>query len=170
MIIKTKKFILRPFRKGDEKSLIENINDKNISKYMSIIPYPYPKKDADKWIKNCINQKKTKHRKEFVFAIDKNGVIGGIGFSNIDGHKVEFGYWLGRNYWGQGIIFSAAKLVLKFGFRDLKLKRVYAYIYKHNKRSIKILKKLKFKKDGLLIKHIKKNGKFFDCYLYAKTK
>jgi len=30
MRIKTKKFTLRPYRKGDEESLQENINDKDI--------------------------------------------------------------------------------------------------------------------------------------------
>jgi len=50
MIIQTKRFILRPYRKGDEKSLVENINDKNVSKFMLNIPYPYKPKDAKKWI------------------------------------------------------------------------------------------------------------------------
>lgn len=46
MIIKSKKFILRPYKKWDEKSLQKNINDKDIYRYTLRIPYPYTMKDA----------------------------------------------------------------------------------------------------------------------------
>jgi len=37
-IIKSEEFILRPFRRGDEKSLAENINNKNIYRDTLSIP------------------------------------------------------------------------------------------------------------------------------------
>jgi len=46
MIIKSKRFILRDYRKGDEKSLQKNINDLDIYRYTSRIPYPYKIKDG----------------------------------------------------------------------------------------------------------------------------
>ena len=48
--IRSKQFILRPFRKGDEGSLIKNINNKKIARNTLRIPYPYKKKDARFWI------------------------------------------------------------------------------------------------------------------------
>ena len=81
MIIKTKKFILRPHRRGDEKSLQKNINDINVSRFMSSrVPFPYKIKDAKWWVSHCLKLGRKKNPSEVSFAIDIGGeVIGGLG-------------------------------------------------------------------------------------------
>jgi len=167
MIIKSKKFILRPYRKGDEESLRENINDKEIYRYTCNIPHPYLKKDAKEWI----NKNTKPNKKEVNFAVDINGkVVGCIGFRNIEKHKAEIGYWLGKKYWGKGIVSEALKHVSNFGFKNLKLKRIYAPIFVANKRSRRVLEKNKYKFEGKMKNYYMKDGKLIDCLLYAKTK
>ena len=84
MIIKSKKFILRPYRKGDEKSLVENINDKQISKFMSTLPFPYKPKDAAYCVNHNLKSDKSKIKKEINFVIDIEGkVAGSIGLKDI---------------------------------------------------------------------------------------
>ena len=62
-IIKSKKFTLRPFKKGDEESLAKNVNNKKIHKMVSNIQYPYSLENAKKWIKFNLNEyKKENHR------------------------------------------------------------------------------------------------------------
>ena len=103
--------------------------------------------------------------------MDINGnVVGGIGLNNIEKHKAEIGYWLGKEYWDKGIMTEVVKLVTNFGFKRLKLRRIYAYIFIRNKASIRILKKNGYKCEGLLKKHHLKKGKFIDVLLYAKVK
>lgn len=171
-IIKSKKFILRPFKKGDEKSLIDNINDKDIYRYTLRIPHPYKKKDAKKWIEYCINESRKKIQKEIVFAIDIDGeVIGAIGFHNIEkNHKAEIGYWLGKNNWNKGIITESAGLVTEFGFKELKLKRIYAPIFVQNKASARVLEKNGYKFEGLAKNYHLKEGRLIDVFIYAKVK
>jgi len=169
--IKSKRFILRPYRKSDEKSLQKNINDKDVYKYTDRIPYPYRLVDAKNWIRKCINSSRKKKRTEFNFAIDINGqVVGGIGFDSIKGHKAEIGYWLGKKYWNQGIMREAIKLVTNFGFRKLKLKRITAHVFQKNKVSAHILEKNNYKLEGILRKNHLKDGKLYDELLYAKVK
>ena len=169
--IKSKRFILRPFRKGDEESLTRNINDKEVYRYTLRIPYPYKPSDAKKWIKYCAKEFKKKNRKELPFAIELYGsVIGAVGFKNIEKHKAEIGYWLGRKYWNKGIITEALKLATNFGFRKLKLKRIYAPIFTKNKASARVLEKNGYKFEGILKKNCFKDEKFFDEALYAKVR
>lgn len=169
--IRSKQFLLRPFRKGDEESLIKNINNKKIARNTSRIPYPYKKKDARFWINRNLKLQKKKKKTAINFAIDINGkVVGGIGFHKIEAHKAELGYWLGENYWGQGIMTSAVKLVTKYGFAKLGLRRIYADVFPFNKASVKVLEKAGYKYEGRLRKNVLKDNKPMDHLLFAKVK
>ena len=172
MIIKTKKFILRPYRKGDEESLGKHINSKEVSRFMSTVPFPYKMSDAHYWIKHNSKLDKLKNKKEINFAIEiSNSVVGGIGLMHIaKNHKAEIGYWLGRKYWGKGIMTEAIKIIVDYAFNQLKLRRVYAKAFIKNKPSVRVLEKNDFKLEGILKKELPKNNKFFDVYIYAKIK
>lgn len=171
VVIKSKKFILRPYRRGDEKSLQKNINDKYIYKYTLRIPHPYKLKDAKYWIGRCIKLSKKKNRTSENFAIIINDeVVGGIGLDNIDNHKGEIGYWLARKLWNHGVITEAIKVITNFGFRKLKLRRIYAHVVSNNKSSIKVLQKNRYKLEGIMRKHHFRDNKFMNIMIYAKTK
>lgn len=170
-VIKTKHFILRPFRKGDEFSLQKNINNRKIYRNTSHIPYPYTLRHAKNWIRKKAALAKKKKPESIVFAIDKNNeVIGSIGIHHIKGHKGEVGYWLGEKYWGRGIMTEAVNRITKFGFEKQKLKRMYARTFHFNKASMKVLKKAGFKLEGILRKNVKKGNRFLDTHLFAKVK
>ena len=172
VIIKSDKFILRPYKKGDEESLQININSKEVSRFMSTVPFPYKTSDAHYWIKHNSKLDKSKNKKEINFAIEiDNGVVGGIGLMHITkNHKAEIGYWLGKKYWGKGIMTEAIKIVLDYAFNQINLKRIYAKVFIKNKPSVRILEKNKFKLEGILKKELSKKDKLFDVYIYAKTK
>ena len=169
--IKSSLFALRPFRKGDEKSLQENINHKDIYRYTLRIPYPYTLRHAKEFVKSCLLAYKKKDAAELRFAIDVNGgVVGGIGLREIDGHKAEIGYWLAKKDWGRGIMTAAVKLVSNYGFRQMRLRRVYAMVSAKNKASARVLEKAGFRFEGLLRKLYKKDGKLIDAMSHAKVK
>ena len=171
MIIKTKGFILRPYRKSDIINLQKNANHKEIYRYTLRIPYPYTLKDARNFIKRDLRFQKAKKKTVINFAIEiKKEVIGGISIEIIEGHKAEIGYWLAKKDWNKKIMTKAVKEVSNFIFKKLKLKRIYAYINMHNKRSLKVLKNNNFQREGLLRKFAFKDGKYIDTYIYAKIK
>ncbi len=169
--IKSKKFILRPFRKGDEESLRKNIDDRNIYKHTIRIPFPYRLKDAKEWVRCCISSAKKRQKNSVNFAISADDeVIGGIGFDQIHQHKAEIGYWLGKKYWNSGIMTKAAGLATEFGFNRLKLRRISAYVFLKNNASARVLEKNGYRKEGLLKKYHFKDGKYIDAMLYAKVR
>lgn len=172
IVIRSKKFILRPFRGGDEESLIKNINNKIIARNTLTIPHPYKMKNARRWINRNLKLDKKKNKHEINFVIEIDGEVAGeIGLNKIiEGHMAEIGYWLGKKYWGKGIMTAAAKLVTKYGFEKLGLRRIYAFVFPFNKSSAIVLEKAGFKYEGKLKKHAKKGNKFLNDFLYAKIK
>jgi len=170
-VIKSKYFILRPFRKGDARAITENINNKKIYRNTLHIPYPYTLKDANEWLAKTLKEAKKKKPSKVNFAIDINGeVIGSVSLEKIEGHKSEIGYWLAEKFWGRGITTEAVKMVTKFGFNRLRLKRIYAKVFPFNKTSMQILRRNGYKFEGIIRKNTKKDNKFFDDYLFAKVK
>lgn len=100
----TKRLILRPLKDSDAKSVSENINDLDISKWLLVVPYPYNLKDAKDWIKHNKEGWKKKKKKDYSFGIElkkEKKIIGGMGIHKIDKFhgKAEVGYWLGKKYW-----------------------------------------------------------------------
>lgn len=169
MIIKAKNFILRPYRKGDEPSLIKNISDRHIYRNTCSIPYPYTRKNAMEFIKS--NKFPDAGKKMINFAIDMGGnVIGGICFREMKLHRAEIGYWLGKKYWNRGIMGEALKLATDFGFKKLRLRRIYAIVFCRNKASARILKKNRYKMEGVMRKYTLKDGKLIDAMIFAKVK
>ena len=170
-VIKTKEFILRPYKKGDELSLRENINDKIIARNTQRVPFPYTPKDAKEWISINLKERKKENPTKINFAIDINGeVIGSIGLHDIQGHKAELGYWLAKKHRGKGIITLALKKITEFGFNKLKFRRISANVYPWNKASMRVLEKAGYKFEGVLRKEVKKGNKFLDCHIFAKVK
>lgn len=167
------KFKLRKFRKGDEESLQRNINDAGIARYTFDIPYPYSRNDAIAWIRKNLRFQKSRKPEKINFVIDINGeVAGSVGLSDINrkNRRAELGYWLARKYWNKGIMTKATSFATRFGFKKLKLARIYAFVFIPNKASQKVLEKNGFRLEGRLKKVIIKNGKFYDNLLYAKVK
>jgi [ribosomal protein S5]-alanine N-acetyltransferase len=169
MIIKGKGFVLRPFRIGDEKNLVENINDIDVYRNTCRIPKKYTLKLATDWI--AYSKTSLKKNNELIFAIDiESRVVGSIGFQNILSHKAEIGYWIGRKYRNKGIISQAIKLATNFGFNKMKLRRISAPVFYFNKKSAHVLKKNGYKLEGTMKNFHVKDKKPINALLFAKTK
>lgn len=171
MEVKTEKFVLRPFKDGDAESMFKNINDPDIARGTRI-PQPYTLEIAKKWVVDNVEEQKKEKKEKVNFVIEIDGeVAGSVGFAKIEGtHKAEFGYWLAKKYWGQGIMSEAAKIAVDYGFKEMNLVRIYASAYAFNNASMKVLEKAGFKLEGIARKDILRNGKYTDRYMYAKVR
>lgn len=70
----------------------------------------------------------------------------GIEPFNLDGQpEVELGYRLCLKFWGNGYAREAGAAMLKYGFSDLKLPKIMAFVLPQNRASVKILEQLGFK-------------------------
>jgi [ribosomal protein S5]-alanine N-acetyltransferase len=167
MRIVTERLILRPPTLKDAADIVENVNDLSVSKYLALVPYPYTLKDARVFIKLSKN-----NRYNFgIILKSSEKLIGMIGFRSLDKFikRADIGYWLGKNYWRQGITEEALRAIVKFAFRKLKLVRLQAGVFVENKASANLLKKVGFKKEGLRRKsgRAKSTGRWHDAYSFG---
>lgn len=158
----------------DAKAIYKYARDKEIARYTTI-PHPYKLKHAKEFIKKARQKLKKKEGYEFSIVLkETNEIIGGIGLNHVNkfNQNAEVGYWLAKRYWGQGLMSEAMNLILNFGFKKLKLHKIYARVYKPNKRSSRLLKKFGFKLEGNFRKHLKGrfSNKWYDELRYGLLK
>lgn len=58
--------------------------------------------------------------------------------------ECELGYWLGKEFWGQGLVPEAALELLRHGFEDLHMNVVWCGYYDGNAKSKRVQEKLGF--------------------------
>lgn len=77
------------------------------------------------------------------------------------------GYWMGEAHAGQGLMREAVELLKPFVFEIEALHRIEAACLPSNKRSIRLLEKAGFRREGYLQKYLKIAGAWEDHYLYS---
>lgn len=70
-------------------------------------------------------------------------VAGNIVSWEMDGQR-EVGYWLGKPFWGRGIATAALSALLE----QVKIRPLYAYVFRSNVASLKVLQKCGFLPTG----------------------
>ena len=160
-------FKLRKWNQSDVESLAFYANNINISQNLTDrFPYPYTKKDAKSFIKFAQDDDLS-----YIFAIEINGeVAGGIGLHGQKGiyrKNFEIGYWLAEKYWGNGIVSKAIKQMVKYGFENTSISRIFAKIYGRNIASQKVIQKSGFTFEAKFEKSVYKNEEYLDELVYA---
>ena len=59
--------------------------------------------------------------------------------------ECELGYWIGKPFWGQGLIPEAAEEIIRHGFEDLGMRAIWCGYYEGNEKSKRVQEKLGFK-------------------------
>lgn len=121
----------------------------------------------------CINP--FKENKGVRWGIVKKGskeLIGTCGYYdwNKTVHRAEIGYDLDPVYWGRGIMTEALGATLEYGFEKMELNRIQAIIDSKNVRSIRLVQRLGFKKEGILRQNSYFNGQFIDDIVFSLLK
>jgi ribosomal-protein-alanine N-acetyltransferase len=127
---------------------ISHLMTYNISKSLWHVPYPYTVQNALTFISS--SHRDFKSLKALNLAIqyknnlgDVNRLVGIISLKNIDSDnkKANVGYWIGEQYWRNGIASESVALLINFAFSVLGLEEIHAYVYSENKASIRVLEK-----------------------------
>ncbi len=167
--IKTERLILRPYSPDDAPELQRLIGERDIASTTANIPHPYEDGMAEEFIgkrQECFSKGEGVH-----FAIiQREGFFAGgisLDFEYKKDESMQLGYWIGKPYWNQGYGTEAAQAVIKYGFKTLRLHRIYARHFTRNSASGRILQKIGMKHEGTLRQAFKKWGKFEDIEVYG---
>ena len=105
-----------------------------------------------------------------IFKTDDKKLLGGINIGNVRrgvSQSASLGYWIGEKYSRNGYMKEALQLLIPSLFIDLRLNRIEAATLEENVASKNLLKKIGFKKEGVLRKYLKINGTWRDHILYG---
>lgn len=98
-------------------------------------------------------------------------LIGTVAFNYWSKHnrRVEVNYDLDYEYWGRGIMSSVLAKVIEFAENEMQIMRMQATVSQDNLRSIALLEKFKFQKEGELKKYEILESGPTDYYIYARV-
>jgi RimJ/RimL family protein N-acetyltransferase len=160
---------LRPYATGDAAALARLANDPGVSRWMTArFPCPYTLSDAEDWISRVSLEAPTN-----TFVIESDGEFAGsVAVLPHDGEArgtAEFGYWLGREFWGRGIATDAARLLADHSFTSRGLRRLEARVWEPNRASARVLEKAGFVLEAELREAVvDRNGIVSNLLLYAR--
>ncbi|WP_420860092.1 GNAT family N-acetyltransferase [Marivivens marinus] len=133
-VLTTGRLTLRPPVVGDAEALTLAINDWEVVQWLSVVPYPYTRDDAEWFLSEC------EAGREASWAIcDADGLCGMIGTTD-----TGLGYWLARRVWGQGYATEAGCAVLRHYFANPVNYKIRSGHFEDNAGSAKVLRKLGF--------------------------
>ena len=162
-------FSLRPYCMEDIPSMVQHANSWKVARNLrDVFPHPYTEKDARDFVALCLQNE---GRGQLCRAIDVGGqAVGTISLTagrDVYRKSGELGYWLGEDFWGQGIMTAAVQRICQEGFERFDLVRIYAQPYAYNTASRRVLEKAGFTLEGVMRWGVYKNGQVQDYCMYA---
>ena len=146
MILETDRLILRLWQEADAESLYKYAKDPLVGPIAGW-PVHTSVENSREIIKTILSIPES----YAVVLKQTSEVIGSIGLmfgeaSNLeisDG-EAEVGFWIGVPYWGQGLIPEAVEELLRYGFEELKLQRIWSGYFEGNFKSKRVQEKCGF--------------------------
>lgn len=163
------KIEIREWQEYDCKALASIANDPQVAGQLrDAFPSPYTEEDAAFFINHA---RRTTQDKGWLCAITSDGVVvGGISLtfgSDVYSRSAELGYWVTREYWGQGIATEAVRQICGQAFRETGVLRIEAEVFADNPGSIRVLEKNQFIREGYFCQRVFKNGRLLDSVFFA---
>ena len=171
--LETDRLILREMTLGDVEFYFRHSNNEKVVEG-SCFPGPKTLEAAKEELElYCIRP--FKDDKGIRWGIVRKGneeLIGTCGYYywNKTSRRADIGYDLDPAHWGEGIMTEALSAALRYGFEEMGLNRVQAVIDSENVKSIKLVERLGFKKEGVLRQNSYFRGRFRDevCFSILK--
>lgn len=165
-----KNAVFRPWKSDDKASLAYHADNIKIwNNVRNYFPHPYTEQDAEDFIGHSLSTPLMTN-----YAIDIGGkAVGGIGFvpgTDVERISAEIGYWLGEEYWGQGIMSGIVAGFSEFIFRTTPIRHLFTGVFGFNKASMRILEKAGYTHIGTMHKAAVKNGVIIDLHYFEKIK
>jgi ribosomal-protein-alanine N-acetyltransferase len=168
--LRTTRLLLGAFAAEDAPELQRLAGAREIADTTVSIPHPYDLDHALAWIGQQRREAVRGRATNFAIRRLPDGpLIGSAGLRDIDPEhlQAELGFWIGREWWGQGYAREAADAVIQFGFEWLGLNRIYAHHMARNPAAGKVLQAAGMQQEGLMRQRVRKWGVYEDVVLYA---
>ena len=131
MVLQTERLILRPWRESDVESLFQYASDPDVGPAAGW-PQHQSLEESKEVIQNVFCGKEC-----YAICLKEDDIAIGSIELMLNGHtnlttrddECELGYWLGKPFWGQGMMPEAASELIRRGFEDIGMARIWCAYY-----------------------------------------
>lgn len=172
--LESKRCVLRTLTEGDTENVTELVSRNK--KYWSVheplhsAEY-YTKKFQQKRIAESMRQMSLNKEYSFGVFLKESGILVGhisiYAVKRLPFSSAFIGYSLDERFTNKGLATEMVERLTQFGFEELLLHRIEAYVSPENIGSYRVLEKSGFEREGLLKQLLFINGQWVDHYLYA---
>ena len=175
--LETDRLILRELTRDDADVIFPHFANKEVVRYVDANPAASIKDVTDiiNWGINLTNNKTG--TLWGIFRKEDGYFLGQVNFiarpdNNFTGtvHRAEIGYDLTPHYWGNGYMSEAIRGVIEFIFSSTKINRIEATVHTENNRSLNVLTRLGFQREGILREYVQWEGEYWDMAFFSMLK
>lgn len=159
------RLMLRDFEAADEHAVHSYASDPLVTRFMDWGPNSIA--DTRAFLADALEERHSPARANFNLAVivTASDTLIGSGSMSVTSARQrhgELGYVFNRDFWSQGYATEAARLLVRFGFEYLGLRRIRATCRPENHASARVLQKAGLRYEGLV-----RNGAGRDSSLFA---
>lgn len=151
MTLETDRLVLRPWRESDAEALYRYAKDPGVGPIAGWPPHESVE-HSRKIIRDVLSAPETYAvvLKETGEPIGSVGLLfGGSGTVPLPEGEAELGYWIGRPYWGRGLIPEASRELVRHAFEDVGVDRLRCACDDTNDKSKRVMDKCGFAFDRI---------------------
>ena len=146
-VLMTQRLILRRWDEADAEDLYRYASNPDVGPIAGWPPHKNPD-ESRAVIRDVLNG-----REAYAICLKEDGrAIGAIELK-LNGHtdltdrddECEMGYWLGKPFWGRGIVPEAVTEMLRRAFEDIGMQKVWVGYYEGNSKSKRVQEKCRFR-------------------------
>ncbi len=173
MELNTERLILRDFIHDDWPAVLAYQRDPRYLRYTQWIDRSPT--DVQRFVQMFLEQQQVRPRLKYQLAVVlkfSGQLIGncGIRLHEDEAYRADIGYELSPQHWGHGYATEAARAILRFGFTQLNVHRIWAWCIAENTASAHVLEKLGMQYEGRLRETEYFKNRWWDSLVYAILK
>ncbi len=142
----TAAFVLRPLDARDAPQIAALLGDWEVVRWLAMPPHPYAVRDANEFIANAKAAAIADGCRTEAIAI--SGALAGIISIDLRSVGHNLGFWLGRSFWGHGIMTAAATEMTRDFFASSREDVLTSGFFSGNEASCAVQQRLGFQVTG----------------------
>jgi len=149
----------------DAEELFEVVdgNREHLGKFLGWVQHNTSSQDSSKFI-NSLDHSDLYSEKFALFVTHKDNIAGVVDFNRgrKNSNELEIGYWLAKDYLGQGLMTKACAAFIDYAFKNSDVNRIVINTDTRNYKSQAVPRRLGFTKEGVGREFGILNGEYYD--------
>ena len=171
-ILETARLRLRALTLNDAEGVFAYASDPEVTRYM-IFPTHTSIADSITYLETCPQNFASRERIPFAIELkETREFIGACDFHHIvpKHHRIEVGYTLNRNHWGNGYMTEVLREMIRFAFEEMGMHRLAATCDFDNIRSAAVMERCGMTLEGVLRDFELRHGRSVTAKTYSIIK